>query len=176
MRIEVALDDRGMIADTYAKHADAAHQYAGTPTTSFPFTVHDIPKEAQSLALAFFDFDSIPVCGFAWIHWVAAGIDASLARGGSLAFPEDASNRRAFSMVQGRTSAVPPRARGTVDPLLACRYNGPQPPDKTHVYTLRVYALDRSPRLGEGFWANELVWAMQDHIVAQAEANLPARA
>ena len=115
------------------------------------------------------------MCGFTWIHWVAAGIDASLARDGRLSFPEDASNLGSFGMVQGRNSSAS-RLVGSSDPLLTCRYNGPQPPDGDHVYTLRVFALDVMPDLREGFWANELVHAMHGHVIEWAEANLPARA
>jgi Raf kinase inhibitor-like YbhB/YbcL family protein len=78
-------------------------------------------------------------------------------------------------MVQGRNSSAS-RLVGSSDPLLTCRYNGPQPPDGDHVYTLRVFALDVMPDLREGFWANELVHAMHGHVIEWAEANLPARA
>ena len=175
MQIRVELDGRGMIPDRYAAHADEAHRYGGTPTTSFPFVVSGIPAGARSIAVTFTDYDSIPVCGFAWIHWVAAGIDASLAEAGSLAFPEDASNRQALGMVQGRNSSASRLAGGSRDPLLTCRYNGPQPPDRTHVYTLRAFALDVMPELGEGFWMNELVAQMRGHVVDWAQADLPAR-
>ena len=73
MDIKVVLDKNGMVPDRYAKHADAAHLHAQKPTTSFPFEVEGIPQGARSLALAFTDYDSIPVCGFTWIHWRATG-------------------------------------------------------------------------------------------------------
>ena len=78
-------------------------------------------------------------------------------------------------MVQGKNSSASSLV-GSSDPLLTCRYNGPQPPDRDHVYTLRVFALDVMPDLREGFWANELVHAMRGHVIDRAEANLPARA
>lgn len=176
MKIDVALDSSGMIPDRYAKHADRKHLYRGMPTTSFPFEVTGIPDGTVSLALAFTDYDSIPVCGFTWIHWTAAGIPASFVQDGTLAFPEDASNLQAFSMVQGTNSSASRLAGSVTDPLVAQRYNGPQPPDRTHVYTLRVYALDTMPELREGFLLNELVAVLRAHAIAWAEANLPARA
>ena len=169
MDIRVGLDKNGMVPDRYAKYADAAHLYAQAPTTSFPFEVEDIPRQARSLALAFTDYDSIPVCGFPWIHWCACGIPASAAT-----FPEDASNQRFAGMVQGKNSSAS-RLVGSRDPLLTCRYNGPQPPDRDHTYTLRVFALDNAPQLREGFWLNELLHAMEGHILDQAVAQLPAR-
>ena len=130
MDIKVVLDKNGMVPDRYAKHADAAHLHAQKPTTSFPFEVEGIPQGARSLALAFTDYDSIPVCGFTWIHWVAAGIDASLARDGRLAFPEDASNLGSFGMVQGKNSSASSLV-GSSDPLLTCRRDTPGRPAAT---------------------------------------------
>ncbi len=132
MEIGIELDADGYLGDRYAKHADAAHLYAGTPTCSFPFELTGIPAGAASIALAFYDLDSIPVCGFAWVHWTAACIDAGLAEGGRLRFVEDASNLGALGMVQGRNSSAGRMAGGSEDPLLCCRYNGPQPPDCDH--------------------------------------------
>lgn len=176
MEIKVQLDANGMIPDRYAKHADARHLYHGMPTTSFPFEVAGIPEGTKSLAVTFTDYDSIPVCGFTWIHWTAAGIDASFAEDGVLAFPEDASNQQAFGMVQGTNSSESRLGGLSRDKLIYCRYNGPQPPDTTHIYTLRVYALDTMPQLQEGFLLNELVRILRIHAIGWAEANLPARA
>lgn len=61
MDIRVELDERGLIPDRFAKHADAKYLYANTPTRSFPIEIVDIPNEAKSIALTFFDYDSIPV-------------------------------------------------------------------------------------------------------------------
>ena len=74
----------------------------------------------------------------------------------------------------GKCRHVP---RGRLQPALrlTCRYNGPQPPDRDHTYTLRVYALDNAPQLREGFWLNELLHAMEGHILGEAVAQLPAR-
>ena len=175
MEIGIELDADGYLGDRYAKHADAPHLYAGTPTCSFPFELTGIPAGTASIALAFYDLDSIPVCGFAWVHWTAACIDAGLAEGGQLRFVENASNLGALGMVQGRNSSAGRMAGGSEDPLLCCRYNGPQPPDCDHEYTLRAWALDYMPELAEGFWANELVWATRGHVLAEAGVDIPAR-
>ena len=159
MQLEVRLDEQGFLPDAFAKHAPSSNRVDGTPTRSFPFDVTDIPTAARALAIAFIDYDSIPVCGFAW----------------RLLVPENASNLQAFGMVQGRNSSA--AARGEAgNPQVAHRYNGPQPPDGAHVYTLYVHALDNMPTLREGFWANKLVWAIKGHVLATARADLPARA
>ena len=174
MDIKVTLDERGFLPDRYAKYADCAHLHAGVPTCSFPFEVTGVPAGTASLALTIVDFDAIPVCGFPWVHWCACGIDGSLVEAGRLTVPEDASNRQALGMAQGRNSSASRLARST-DPLVIDRYNGPQPPDGTHDYTLTVYALDDEVRLAEGFWMNELLHAMRGHVLAQATVELPAR-
>lgn len=174
MQLEVRLDEQGFLPDVFAKHAPSSNRVDGTPTRSFPFDVTDIPTAARALAIAFIDYDSIPVCGFAWIHWTAA-LRLPPEGGGRLLVPENASNLQAFGMVQGRNSSA--AARGEAgNPQVAHRYNGPQPPDGAHVYTLYVHALDDMPTLTEGFWANKLVWAIKGHVLATARADLPARA
>ena len=174
MQLEVTLDEHGFLPDTFAKHAPSSNRVDGTPTRSFPFDVTDIPATAKALAIALIDYDSIPVCGFAWIHWTAA-FRLPPDGGARLSVPENASNLQALGMVQGRNSSAAARG-GAGNPQVAYRYNGPQPPDGTHVYTLYAYALDDMPALTEGFWANELVWATKGHVLATAQADLPARA
>jgi Raf kinase inhibitor-like YbhB/YbcL family protein len=170
MKIHVTLDSNGYIPDAYAKYADRGGMHAGTPTRSFPFSLSDVPEGTVSFALVFFDVDSTPVCGFPWIHWCACNIPGDVRE-----FPENASNLQSFGMVQGRNSSAS-RLVGSKDKLVTCRYNGPQPPDKDHVYTLVVFALDNTPQFSEGFWANELLHAAEGHTLARAVAQLPARA
>ena len=56
------------------------------------------------------------------------------------------------------------------------RYCGPQPPDKTHVYTLVVYALDCKLGLSEGYYLNEFRRAIEGHVLAKSVVELPSRA
>ncbi len=58
---------------------------------------------------------------------------------------------------------------------MCCRYTGPQPPDSNHDYLLEVWALDNLPNVSEGFFMNELIREMRGHVLAKAEAWLPAR-
>lgn len=169
MKVTVKLDEEGFLPDRFSKFADASLCHSGIPTCSFPFSVRGVPTDASSLALTLVDYDSIPVCGFAWIHWCACGIPADIEE-----VPENASNDQALGMIQGLTSAASSLVRET-DPLVICRYNGPQPPDGTHIYTLTVFALDNEPTLEEGFWMSELVSAMRGHVLASAETLIPAR-
>ena len=158
MKIDVK-SENGLLPDKYAKYSEIT--IGGVPCVSFPVKVEDVPEDAKTLALTFVDYDSIPVCGFAWKHWLAANIPADIAE-----IPENASQDRAFGMVQGKTD---------FSGAVSCRYGGPTPPDKTHNYTLTVFALDCSLKLAEGFSSDELNAAMDGHILDKAEIVLPAR-
>ena len=55
-------------------------------------------------------------------------------------------------------------------------YTGPMPPDKTHYYTLTVYALDTKIDLKEGYWLNDFLREMEGHIIDSATISVPSRA
>ncbi|PJM72382.1 YbhB/YbcL family Raf kinase inhibitor-like protein [Bifidobacterium primatium] len=166
------------IPDVFAKQAEPEYQAAGVPVVSFPFYVDDVAPEAQYLHWTFTDPDSIPVCGFEWIHWTVANLPIAALMydfndSHALQIPPDFS-RQMVAMIpealQGRTSQASPFVGGT-DPAATMRYNGPQPPDKDHDYYLHVYAT-RHPLKGlnGGFWMNELVHALRD---ANAAGDVP---
>lgn len=168
MQINVPLTD-GLLADKFGKFAAPADLKADHPVRSFPIEITDLPKNTVSLALVFIDFDSTPVCGFTWIHWLAANIPADWTT-----IPEDASRTLANQFVQGNNSNAGRLVNG--DPAITTGYVGPQPPDTTHDYTLTVYALDQELDLKEGYWLNEFRRAAKGHILAQAQLDLPSRA
>lgn len=128
------------------------------PCRSFGFAVHDVPEGTKSFALLFEDKDAIPVCGFSWIHWVAANIQQ-----GSL--PENASQER-DDFLQGANSWAGPL--GSLDRRQASFYGGMAPPDGDHRYQLHVFALDCLLPLQNGFTYNEMYFAMEGHLLAQA--------
>lgn len=170
MEISVQLEN-GLLADAFGKYAPEQYRLEGFPVRSFPIQISDVPADAKTLALAFVDFDAIPVGGFCWIHWTACNIAPT-----TTLIPEDASASGELAMVQGRNSNWSPMAHGSANPQVYTRYCGPQPPDATHEYTLTVYALDCELPLEEGFYLNELRRAMQGHVLAKARVEIPSRA
>ena len=70
MQVSVPLEN-GLLADEYGKYAPASAMLADHPIKSFPISISDAPAATKSFALVFVDFDSTPVCGFTWIHWLA---------------------------------------------------------------------------------------------------------
>lgn len=168
MKIDIPLEN-GLLPDRFGKYSSEEVRRDGNNILSFPITISEVPEETQSLALTFTDYDSIPVCGFEWIHWIACDIPAS-----TTVIPENASHDGSFSFTQGLNSCVS-RSHET-SPEVICGYIGPCPPDRDHTYTVRLYALDCELGLSQGFYLNELHWAMQDHIIDVAEVNFVSRA
>ncbi|MBM6999100.1 YbhB/YbcL family Raf kinase inhibitor-like protein [bacterium] len=175
MKVTVALNEYGMLPDAYGKYAPAQDRDDERMSArSFPFTVEDVPAGTRALAWVFLDWDSIPVCGLPWIHWAAwydFGLDGDpVAR---LAIPDDASRTGLPGLHQGHTSHRDSRG------VFGVGYQGPCPPDKDHVYTMWVLALDKAPTSvgadGAPFWANELVAAARGHALAEARAFVPSR-
>ncbi|MES2203987.1 MAG: YbhB/YbcL family Raf kinase inhibitor-like protein [Pseudomonadota bacterium] len=133
------------------------------PNYSFHLAWDNLPPGTQSLALTFVDHDAIPFCGFTWIHWLAANIDPTLNE-----LPENASEK--MNLLQGVNSwgsgIIPKEYQLSKED--ASRYGGCAPPDKDHLYTIELYALDKKLDLPSGFMMNELLKAMKGHVLDKA--------
>lgn len=146
----------GIIEDKYGKRGTQFNE-AHIPTYSLPIKIEEAPKDTVCYALVLEDKDAVPVCGFSWIHWVAANIKTN-------EISENASVNKSF--VQGVNSW-----HGAVYKLskeLSIGYGGMTPPNEAHIYEIHVFALDKSLNLEEGFYMNELYKAMEGHILDQA--------
>lgn len=148
--------DFNTIPEQYAKNAPEDARVDGVPCVSLPFYIDHLNPAAKYLHWEFSDPDSIPVCGFEWIHWTMANLpvaalmfDPSDAH--ALQIPPDFS-RRVTAMipeaVQGRNSqASPLYGQDQQNLQLVAHYTGPQPPDKDHGYVLQIWGTtaDRRP-------------------------------
>ena len=107
------------------------------------------PDGTQSLALITEDLDA-PSGTF--VHWVIYNLPPDTRR-----LPQDVPNRQTLpsGAVQGVNGA------GTVG------YMGPCPPSGTHRYVFRVYALDTQLDLGGSATKEDLVSAMEGHVLAE---------
>lgn len=135
----------------------------GKPNRSFHLAWRNVPSNAKSLALVFIDHDAIPVCGFTWIHWTVANIDPNLNE-----LPENASQD--LKLLEGVTSWAAPfaPAEWRLSKEDATGFGGCAPPDKEHLYTIKLFALDTTLNLTRGFYLNELYKAMDGHVLAEA--------
>ena len=145
----------GYFKDECGKHAHSKRP-DGKVTYSPQLTINDAPANTVSFALFMEDRDAIPVCGFSWILWVACNITQKDL--------EEGSSENSPSYAQGANSWISPLA-GSLDRLAASTYGGMAPPDKDHRYDIYIFALDCMLNLEQGFYANELFHAMENHIL-----------
>jgi len=140
----------GTISDEYGKRGS---QKAGlVPTLSLPLSINNPPEGTACFALTMIDPDSEPLCGYAWVHWLACGFTETN-------LPANASIDAANAMIQGKNG------------FGQTGYGGPVPPDKPHTYVITVYALDASPALAEGFSQDDLLFEIKGHVLAAAQIS-----
>lgn len=147
----------GVIDDRFGCRGEANEK--GVPSCSLPLKFEEAPKGTVSYALMIEDKDAFSVSGgFAWIHWMAANITTD-------ELSEDAS-RRAHDFVQGVNSWISIQG-GSLPEEMCCSYGGMVPPEGhgTHVYEIKVYALDAMLDLKDGFHLNQMYHAMEGHIL-----------
>lgn len=168
MNINVKLNNR-FLPDEYTLHSSNNNKKQDMPIKSFPIEINDTPKKTKSLSLILLDDDSIPVCGFTYIHWVMANIDPK-----TTLIPADQSQKEIISATKGKNSLAGKLVNIT-DKSLNEHYLGPKPPAGIHDYQLEIIALDKKLDLENGFWLNEMKHKMQGHIIESAKITLPTK-
>ena len=110
----------------------------------------DVPRGTRGFALVCDDPDA-PMGD--WVHWVYYDIP-----GDKRGLPENVEK-------VGR-----PRTGGKqgLNDFRRTGYNGPCPPDGTHRYYFKLYALDTLLNLPEGATRMELLRAMEGHVLDEA--------
>ena len=111
-------------------------------------SINGIPEGTKSLALIMDDPDAMGAVGKVWVHWVVWNIDPT--REFITGNPQES------KFVEGMTDF------GEVG------YGGPAPPDKTHTYVFKLYALDTELDLPQKSTKADVEKAMEGHIVDQA--------
>ncbi|ADP77054.1 phospholipid-binding protein, PBP family [Methanothermus fervidus DSM 2088] len=116
-----------------------------------PIKWEDIPENTKTLVLICEDPDAP---GKTWVHWVLFNIPPEIEE-----LPEGVENKE--KLENGAIHGVNDWGR--------LGYGGPCPPSGTHRYYFRLYALDTELKLEPGAKKEEVVEAMKDHIIDQAE-------
>ncbi|HPX31869.1 MAG TPA: YbhB/YbcL family Raf kinase inhibitor-like protein [Smithella sp.] len=116
-----------------------------------PLSWSGAPDKTKSFALICDDPDA-PV-GL-WVHWVLFDIPASVN-----ALPEN------FS----RTEDIPGFGKNGKNTSGRFGYDGPCPPDGTHRYYFKLYALDTMLNLKPGLTKDGLLQAIEGHVLAEAQ-------
>ena len=115
-----------------------------------PLDIHNVPKKAKSLVLIMDDPD-VPKGVYPndlFVHWILFNIDSKL------------------SLIE---EAAPPIGTHGQNTKGDNHYFGPCPPDREHRYFFKIYALDCKLDTQAGITKDELLEAMQGHILDQAE-------
>lgn len=123
-----------------------------------PLVIEGVPDSAVSLVL-FMDDPDIPAAAGVpvWDHWVVFNIPPTTAT-----IPEGW--KPALSTSSGSAKGV--RGVGTRGKL---DYSGPRPPDREHRYFFKLYALDARLDLSEGATKQQVLDAMDGHVIASTE-------
>ena len=107
------------------------------------------PAGTQSFAIIVDDPDAP---GRTWVHWVLFNIPTDVR-----SLQEDFSTTGTNAIIVGKNSSN------------AMSYQGPCPPSGTHRYFFKLYALDTNLSLQSGATKEQLLKAMDGHILAQTE-------
>ncbi len=116
-----------------------------------PLVWSNSPKETESFALICDDPDS-PVG--TWVHWVIFDMPASVN-----SLPESVS----------RQKDIAGTGKNGINSFGNYGYDGPCPPDGTHRYYFKLYALDTVLNLKAGSTKEDLLATMKGHVLEEAQ-------
>ncbi|MEF9951042.1 MAG: YbhB/YbcL family Raf kinase inhibitor-like protein [Clostridium sp.] len=163
------LSSNGLVSGVFLPKFGAASdiKLGPMPLISPPFKWSCFPPTTESFAITIVDYDTIPLLGFPWIHWVACNIPAHIR-----CLPENASQIHSNIMCQGVNSYADGYTVNLkeiesfkVPRKSAACYGGFSPLGNPHLYTVTIYALNTTIDIKEGYTFNELYNKMINHIV-----------
>jgi Raf kinase inhibitor-like YbhB/YbcL family protein len=114
-----------------------------------PLSIANVPTEAESLTLIMDDPDAMEPAGQVFLHWLVWNIPPSWTE-----IPE---------------AWEPTNATVGVNDFDNQDYNGPAPPDETHSYRFKLYALDSMLDVDPSASKEAVGEAMQESILAQTQ-------
>ena len=139
-------------SDAFAQGETIPQKYScNGQDISPPLQWDDVPSDTQSLVLIMDDPDA-PVG--TWVHWVLYNLPAET-RSLPEAIPPDIS--------------LPDGSQHGKNSWGRFGYGGPCPPSGTHRYFFKLYALDTRLDLSAGASKEQLLDAMEGHILSQLE-------
>lgn len=114
-----------------------------------PLSIGEIPKNAKSLALIVDDPDAVPFAGHVFVHWLVINIshDTSEIKEGT----------KPQNSIEGTTS------------YNKSGWGRPCPPAGNHRYYFKLYALDTLLNVNESATKQDILSAMEGHILEQCQ-------
>jgi len=155
-----AQPDSGTIGGKKMKVTSTAFKEEGTipksytcdgPNISPPISWDSVPEGTKGLALISDDPDA-PMG--TWVHWVIFNIPPD-----NRELPENVPSQK----------VLPGGAKQGINDFRTIGYSGPCPPGGTHRYYFKLYALDTQIELEAGATKEELLKAMEGHILAEGQ-------
>lgn len=117
-----------------------------------PLAWANVPADARNIAIVCEDPDAP---GGLWVHWVLYGLPGSV---------------RELPAGLPATETLPIGAKQGTNDFDRYGYGGPcPPPGKAHRYFFRIFAVDVVVTLHPGATRDELLSAMEGHILAQGQ-------
>jgi Raf kinase inhibitor-like YbhB/YbcL family protein len=116
-----------------------------------PLSWSGVPPNAKALVLICDDPDAPAKT---WVHWVAYDLPVTLT-----SLPENTAT----------TTELTGGGKQGANDFKKIGYGGPCPPSGTHRYYFKLYALDTDTSLTPGATKDQLLKAMEGHIVAQGQ-------
>jgi len=137
-----AFQDDGLIPSKYTCDGD---------NISPPLAWSNIPANTKSVALIVDDPDAPAKT---WVHWVLYDLPTSTTN-----LPETVKPQ----------PSLPGGGKNGRNDFNKLGYGGPCPPAGTHRYFFKIYALDSETGLQPGATKEELLHAMDDHVIGQGK-------
>jgi Raf kinase inhibitor-like YbhB/YbcL family protein len=128
------------------EHIPEKHGYI-RENTNPPLEISGVPEKAESLALLMDDPDAREPAGKIWDHWTVWNIDPSKTE-----------------ISEGETLGI----EGMTD-FQEKGYGGPNPPDGTHTYRFRLYAVDTELDLPASSGKEDVLEAIEAHVIEEAQ-------
>ena len=108
----------------------------------------------KRLALIMDDPDAMGAVGKVWVHWIVWNIESEALK--------------QFQYSASQTPEILLSTTGMTD-FGEVGYGGPAPPDKTHTYVFKLYALDSELDLPDKSTKADVEKAMEGHIIEQTQ-------
>jgi len=128
-----------------------------------PLEWSGVPASTRSLALICDDPDA-PMG--TWSHWVLFNL-APRVQALKEGIPPDQTIAALTAETAESAGGEPPKARQGTNDFGKIGYGGPCPPSGTHRYDFRLYALDIQLELGSSARRNQVLQAIEGHILAE---------
>lgn len=135
-----AFEDGGRIPARYAREGGNENP---------PLEISGVPASTRSFVILVDDPDAREVAGRVWIHWFVWDVPPS---------------RRSIP-----AGWSPPSATVGRNDFDAFGYDGPAPPDRTHRYRFKLYALDVRLGMASDAERGAIGSALRDHVLARTQ-------